>query len=400
MAWRKRLRTASFRRIRFNLTNSDASFGRRIVNHSYPKRDFPYSEDMGRKAREFTIEAFIVGTDYLRQRDRLKEACEKSGPGKLVHPYYGNVDVVCVECEIRESAIEGGIARFNLVFREAGSLKFPQGKSGTKGILSKLGFDAAEQAVADFGNAFEAATSQPQALVDSVSKKVTEYTEAVDNTTAFINRSADNMADLAFSIRDLRDDVDQLINTPAVLAQRIIDSLSLIKDAVTEPRESLNAYKSLFGFGASDQYSSYNTATRQQQTKNLKAVNNIIRAGALFNGAESLTGITFESTEDAKLTRDAFLDEINSLQEDSELSDDLFQMLDDLRVQVIAATPPDTQKLPSVIEIMPSALQNSLVLSYDLYGSLDEESDIISRNQIKNPALIPGGKALKVLSNG
>ena len=400
MAWRKRLRTASFRKVRFNLTNAESSFGRRTVNHQYPKRDLPWSEDMGRKAREFTIEAFINGTDYLRQRDRLKEACEKSGPGRLVHPYYGNLDVICTGCEIRESAIEGGVARFNLTFREAGTSKFPTSANGAKGILSLLGADGAEQAVADFGSTFEAATSQPQALVDSVSDKVTEYTEAVENTTAFINRSADNLADLAFSIRDLRDDIDQLINTPAVLGQRLIDSLSLIKDAVTEPRESLDAYRSLFSFGASDQYSSYNTATRQQQRRNLESTNILINVGALIYGAQTLPDIEFESDQDAKQIRDHFLETINWLQENDLLSDDLYQLLDQLRVQVVASTPPDTEQLPSVVELVPSSLQNSLVLSYELYGSLDEESDILSRNKIKNPCLIQGGRVLKVLSNG
>ncbi len=399
MAWRKRLRTASFRKIRFNLTNAEASFGRRTANHEFPKRDEPYTEDMGRKAREFTIEAFIVGTDYMRQRDRLIEACEKSGPGRLVHPYYGNREVVCTGCEIREAANEGGIARFNLSFREAGSLKFPQVKKSKKGILGFFGLAAADAAVSAFTNALSVA-SQPQALVDSVADKVTEFTEALDESTSFITRNADEIADLAFSISDLRDDVDAIIHTPEVLGSRIKESLSLVIGAVSDQREAFKSYQGFFNTGRTDTFSTIPTTTRAQQTKNLKATNNLLIRVSLGYAAVAAADIEFQSIEEALTYRDSFLDTINLEQEKEETTDDEFQALDQLRVAITATMPPPEQKLSSIIELELASTTNSLVLAYDLYGNLDREADIISRNHVRHPGFIPGGDTLRVLSDG
>ena len=71
MAWRDQWQTAKFRGVEFRFRTASATLGRRNVVHSYPGRDDPYVEDMGRKAREFSLEAFVLGDDYMAWRDRL-----------------------------------------------------------------------------------------------------------------------------------------------------------------------------------------------------------------------------------------------------------------------------------------------------------------------------------------
>ena len=56
-------------------------------------RDTPYVEDLGRRARVMRVDAIILGDDYRVRRDALIEAIEQSGPGKLVHPFYGELTV-------------------------------------------------------------------------------------------------------------------------------------------------------------------------------------------------------------------------------------------------------------------------------------------------------------------
>ncbi len=71
MGWRENLRKGSFRGIPFFVDSSSAGFGRRNVLHEYPLRDTPYAEDLGRAQKEFTVEATVIGDDYLRKRDAL-----------------------------------------------------------------------------------------------------------------------------------------------------------------------------------------------------------------------------------------------------------------------------------------------------------------------------------------
>ena len=60
MAWRSRLMPAKFRGARFHVDTGVRESGRRIVPHEFPKRDVPYAEDMGRRAREFTVRGYII----------------------------------------------------------------------------------------------------------------------------------------------------------------------------------------------------------------------------------------------------------------------------------------------------------------------------------------------------
>jgi prophage DNA circulation protein len=399
MVWQKQLRTASFRKIRFTLTNAESSFGRRTVSHQFPKRDEPYSEDMGRKAREFQIEAFVLGPDYLRQRDRLIKACETPGPGRLIHPYYGKKDVVCTGCEIRENPNEGGVARFQLSFKEAGKLRFPQVKTQPKGIFALLGAESLDASIQSFTDTFSVA-EQPAFVVESAQDKVDEFIEALDTSTAFISRNSDEIADLAFAITDLGNDVEQIVHTPEVLAFRITSSLELLRSALSNRLESVKALISFFGFGSSDVYSSRTTTSRLAQKSNSKSFNSFIGQAAIAYGALDLPEISYSSIDEAKFYRDKFINEINSQQESDNITDDVFQALQQLKYAIYKSVPPEDENLSSVVSIVPTITTDILNLTYDLYGTLDKEEDVQARNNFRNPGFIMGGEPVKVLSNG
>lgn len=94
MSWKDNLRPASFRGVPFQVDDDEGTFGRRVQVHEYPNRDKPYTEDLGRATRRFTINAYLVGNDFFEARDRLIVAIDTPGPGTLVHPYYGEVAVL------------------------------------------------------------------------------------------------------------------------------------------------------------------------------------------------------------------------------------------------------------------------------------------------------------------
>lgn len=77
MSWRDQLRDGSFRGVPFKIQASRALVGRRGQVHEYPLRDKPYAEDLGRRARAFNVECFVLGADYMAQRDALIAALEE-----------------------------------------------------------------------------------------------------------------------------------------------------------------------------------------------------------------------------------------------------------------------------------------------------------------------------------
>ena len=95
MSWKDKLRPASYGGAPFKVQGHSADIaGREVQLHEYPGRDVPYPEDIRRKSKSFTIEAYVLGSDYMVARDRLIAECDRKGPRTLIHPYLGSLSVV------------------------------------------------------------------------------------------------------------------------------------------------------------------------------------------------------------------------------------------------------------------------------------------------------------------
>ncbi|MBJ6420952.1 DNA circularization protein [Enterobacter roggenkampii] len=136
MSWKDRLQEASFRGVPFKFEGEGSAVGRRVETHEYPNRDRPYTEDLGKVTFRPNITAYVVGDNCWEQRDRLIEALNKPGPGILIHPTYGELNV-CVDGEIKVSSTsgEGRMVRFDLQFVEAGELSYPTSGAATANTL-------------------------------------------------------------------------------------------------------------------------------------------------------------------------------------------------------------------------------------------------------------------------
>ncbi len=136
-AWRQQLQRASFRGVPFFVRSADTEEGRRGVLHEYPLREDPYVEDLGRKAGEFSLDAFVIGDDYFKARDALRAALREPGPGELVHPTLGRMQVSLVASfRFVESLVdEGGIARFSLRFTESQPAIQPTVETDTAAVV-------------------------------------------------------------------------------------------------------------------------------------------------------------------------------------------------------------------------------------------------------------------------
>ncbi|MCA1419494.1 DNA circularization N-terminal domain-containing protein [Bradyrhizobium sp. BRP23] len=125
--WRERFQQASFRGAIFYVESGARSSGRRVVVHTYPKRNDPYSEDMGRTPISYHVSGFLIGPNYLDARDILIAALEADGPGTLQMPldYMGqNLEVMAGTYTITEVRERGGYCAIEMEFTEFGKPGF------------------------------------------------------------------------------------------------------------------------------------------------------------------------------------------------------------------------------------------------------------------------------------
>lgn len=144
MEWRNRLRPGSFRGVEFKVETGGRLGGRRAAVFEFPKRDKPYTEDMGRRAKRFGITCYVIGADYLAQADALEEALNSEGAGLLVHPTMGEIEVVCETSNRTERREVGGMAMFDITFVEAGSPMASRATESTQRALEGSAEGAAD----------------------------------------------------------------------------------------------------------------------------------------------------------------------------------------------------------------------------------------------------------------
>lgn len=124
---------ASFRGVPFHVIDNSIKAGLRIAEHQYPYRNTPYSEPMGKAARQYTVTAFLTGDggDLQTQLNSLLDALENNTPGTLVHPMLGSLNVVALPSEIIQT-VAGRYLEMKLAFIEAGSVLSPTTAADTQ----------------------------------------------------------------------------------------------------------------------------------------------------------------------------------------------------------------------------------------------------------------------------
>src|SRR5262245_34789742 len=88
---------ASWKGMEFYVDTSSDTFGRRGDVYEYPLSDDIGYVDLGRKARRFKLEGYLLGSNQLQDAERIVREAESGGTGTLVHPLYGENNVACVE---------------------------------------------------------------------------------------------------------------------------------------------------------------------------------------------------------------------------------------------------------------------------------------------------------------
>ncbi len=393
--WKKDLRPGSFRGVPFYLQSSDREGGRRGVTHEFVQRDKPFGEDTGKMPAKFSLEMYVLGANYNTLRDALVDALEKEGPGELIHPYYGRQIVDTFGgYKIRETSKEGGICTITCTFTEHGEDLFPITVVDPSFAVSAAADAVQKSASNNFLENFNLNKLPAFALTDATSK-IGALATTLSTASTKLTLFSPAIADFSFAVKRLGTQVTNLIKSPSKLAAEVQNDISLLAQAGGVPKEVFGALANLFGFGSGDAPIAPVTVTRVQQAQNRVALNDFTRTMAVTEAARLSPGITFTSNQDALYVRQQMLDTTDDLM--NRCDDDTYQAFQVLRQTIVAAVPGPDAELATVGTVTIPSVIPSLVLAYNLYGSVDLEPDVVSRNDIRHPGFMPAGIPLEVL---
>lgn len=376
----------SFRGAEFLVPDDELEFGRRTNTHEYPLRDEPYVEDLGRKARRFQIDVFVAGENCLTDRDALIVAIEQAGPGLLVHPWYGVLNVTVVEARVSNHSNQGGKITFSLTCIEAGENLFPTSETDIASSVAAAATAASSSALTDFAARFSVA-NLPDAHLAEIEADLALTLHGVEAVVAGVTSSA------AAAIR-----------APYNMGALIVGGVQQIAVLIAEPLDALRLYQNLFDAGLDNPAVPLTTTTREQQAQSVDAQRRLVQRAAIAGAAQSSAAANYASLDDAITVRDRLLAAIDSQLEATDvvtgapIDDVTFQAFTTLRAAVSEDLTLRGGKLPRLTRYTPSATLPALVIAHQLYGDATREAEIVSRNKIRHPGFVPGGRALEVFN--
>lgn len=389
----------SFRGVPFRTVDAEIRVGRRNQVNEYPQRDLPYVDDLGRKARRYAVELYVIGDNYFAERNALIEALETKGSGELIHPRYGALKVsVEGDASVKESPDRGGMARITVTFVEDTSNTFPKAVENTVSQVEKAANAADEATEVAFAEVFSTAGASvlaTQAIAD-LTKSVAGVLEMARQAT-----SVGGLAAIVGQVGKLTSTLAALIRTPVVLVQSLRSIYAQLAQNLTRPLSAVAELQSVFAGNTRPVAVALSGSSRARSLANDTARADLQRRLALSNQARvlavAITDTTVVATSDqATALRDALVAQIDTELEVNDPPAAVARALAAVRAAVVRDVAARSEFLRSRSTFTPQAVLPAVVLAHRIYQDAGRADELVARNGVAHPAFVPA-RALEVL---
>lgn len=423
----EKLFPASYRGVKFFVEDAEIGAGRRKQLNEYPQRDKPYIEDMGRATREYRVTGYIFGEnlgtakekDYVVKANEMLAALEMSGPGMLLHPWHGNLDVELKELGRIRYDRGLGRATIEMVFTEAGDVQFPTAQTSTQADSATAADVAGTAATDEFASKFSI-----NKAMDYVNAAAKGDIQRLFQMAGFSNIPGMSQLAMAQKVLDATQSAIKLINDPASLGRNILGAFgaysllnsiqavgvalgggsaaavsasqgtqiaSLIRATVS----ASSAFASYVSINSSGSSSSATTPASQQQYANTLALADLARRSLLVQAVGLSAAMPAVVHDDAIGIRNLLANALDA--EALTAPDAVYSALCSARVAVWNDLTARAKNSARIVSITPPQSIPALALAYEYYGDSSRADEIISRNMIENPLFVPA-QPIKVIS--
>lgn len=405
MSYKDRLRAMEYTSpsgATFTLRYTEVSreVGKKAPVSELPLQDQGAVQDLGQTTPRFPVTCWVDGENYDQVADRLWQALNESGSGRLDHPRYGTIAVLPVSVTSAESFIDGaGRATFEIDFVKTSDESFEYPRS-SRLAKEQVRFDtesAAAAVIAPLEGVEVEGPGRLAALKDQALAGVDAVTDAFDSVREI---SDDVRTQINSQVREITDTIDDLVEAPEKLAASFLSLYRLPADVIADVGAKIDGYAAMFTTIAD---AAVDTTERYGEIFGLTG--SAQAQGVAIAAAESTADGTAETREDAAAAVEALRG----------LADSTFDTVEALGVEdyesVAATRKAVTTALNALIE---SSLDLPMVrvrkldqditpieLAYELYGvdaDLEMMLDrIIGYNSLTGSEIImiPAGKEVR-----
>lgn len=414
MGWRDTVTPASLDGVDFLFKTLATKIGRRTVLHEFPNRDEPFAEDLGRKAREYKIQAFIIGDNYPAERDRLMSVIEAGGDHTFSHAYLGSFTVkILGEVDVTESDEEGGMVRFDGLTLVESGLAFPLVQFDTVARIQYIADDVDTKLAEKTKLSVLGAIG---AVLKSIANGLGVATSAMRKVNGQISAGLGTIDNITNAINEFEKEMLVLLGTPQRLVNKLTAlvraAINLVKDffpknggvdildpVIDELGIVLSAFETLFHFVTTGDAIPTPTDQSDKETGGHKAITDSVKTAAVTAVATVVVGLEVESADKALEIKQSFADKIDELLA-TDMDPAILEALATLKAALVKYFSTLAAQLPRVSRHTPNYTAPALVLASNVYGSGEFAEDLITRNRVRHPAFVPAGIEIEVLVPG
>lgn len=430
------VRIAAFRGVTFHMTDGQDEVGRRLLAFLFPGQDAPQFQDLGALDGQVPVTGLIIGDDWQVKYERLRRAFRTAGPATLLHPWIGQIKVLLSKP-----------ARFSFSERERRCVRFdasfvrwqspPQPAADSLGGLLERADAAIDDATLTLANTLSS-SGMPIGFIGVVGNFLGGVSSMWSGLLGGGSGSSDFLAACGPSLDALLAGVpggpasvdadgdsyaqqvsDLLTATPAAIAGVVLTlpepavapgGIAVQPDAIAvDPRAAATLL--LRGAAIAPSIQPVDPTSIIVQVLSATAPGSpapalalAARANVLAQAASVVSSIDFDSQQDAMDWHARIDGALASLQSDAAAlaADDpagvgkLWRSVGALRAAISADMNAQVGRLPAVATLLlpttMSAWQVALRISGDdPAGMLADYRDVVRRNGVRNPALVPAG---------
>jgi len=409
-------RPASFRGVPFHVARSGYRISHRVDVKEYPYQDQGLVTDMGLSDDRIELIIFVIGDDFIIRRTALEDAFKKTGPGTLVHPTRGEIQVQIETIKQDEDFSELGVADYTVTFIRSNSAITPTAQVNTQAAVATAAKATETAAPAAFG--FKSPTNP--AVVTAAESDLTKFTDALASASSKISGATPSkiisgidavkslrasiagpvnaiktVNGFANSVTSVTNQWSNLATSPAS-ALKMIAGVSLnggvrglVNNGLYNPSAS-SVIKTATGFATAPELS--NTDSQA----NRDTIAELFDLGLAVDGSKLSSEIKFKTLPEAIATRDVLtnrLDEIAFTEPaagvDPVAVNQFRSSVRTLRNAVYRDITERASELPTMQSYIPQSVTPARVLSYRLTQNIDTAETLAARNAIAHPSFTP-----------
>ena len=393
MSVRDQLAPGSFRKVSFFISDTRTEGGRKTVTHEFVNSNNRSTEDLGKMLKKFRVTGVVVadekdptGATYFTNRDNLIGALERKGKATLQHPFFGEISVVAKPYTLTEDLSKLGVATFVMEFEVASDTVQPfRATSSSSQTLEKT-IELNGFLVIDVSDSFIVSDNAPESY-----KKAKSLLERVAESFKVVNEAFDTdteaVAEFNTALQNFTGAIVPLIDNPARLAEAVLDLFNTLDNVLVDDlTQALNIYKNFFDFnttsptiGISTDVGNAISEEAAEIITNEQGITLQVRTTSLSYAYGDVALVEFTNVEDLEDSQATLEIQFQALYEDQTTSSEVKESLQELGDTANKFFEEQKLTINDVTEIdikrMPAQ-----VLTYALYGSLDNAQAIIDLN--------------------